>query len=130
VKTAAVSTHQLMDVLEEFGELDPDIYGNRQQLRMIVMGSLEVVSIAENRPVIIGRGENADLDVRSYGHIARSVSRRHAQISLADGRLSIIDLGSRNGTTVSGRKLEVGKAAFIHRDDVIKVGHITMSVVF
>lgn len=130
IKTGAIPTEQLSQVMDELNNLSPDVYGNRQQLRMIVMGSLEVVSIEENLPIIIGRGPKADLNVRSYGYIARSVSRRHAQISLANGRLSIVDLDSRNGTTISGRKLESGKAAFIGRDDVIKLGQVAMTVVF
>ncbi len=47
-------------------------------------------------PLVIGRSE-ADLVVRGA-----SVSRRHAEIARADGRYVVRDLGSRNGTLVSG----------------------------
>lgn len=109
---------------------DPDIWGNREQLRLMVNGSLEVVPISEAKPVILGRHPDVSLDLRSYGELARKVSRFHAQISLANGRLSIIDLGSLNGTLVSGRLLEKGKTHFIRRDDVIKIGNMEISIVF
>jgi hypothetical protein len=109
---------------------DLDIYGERTHLRLLVNGSLEVLPISDAKPVILGRHPEASLDLRSYGEHARNVSRFHAQISLVNGRLSIIDLNSRNGTLVSGRQLESGKAHFIRRDDVITIGGIGISVVF
>jgi pSer/pThr/pTyr-binding forkhead associated (FHA) protein len=125
-----ITSQEVIDALELLENDDPDIYGERNQLRMMVNGSLEVVEISEAHPAILGRHPEAELDLRSYGELARNVSRFHAQISLVNGRLSIIDLNSRNGTKVSGRALEAGKPHFLRRDDVITVGGITISVVF
>lgn len=129
VSTIATPEEKLLGAVFIDGE-DPDIYGNRDQLRLLVNGGLEVVPISEAKPVILGRHPDVTLDLRSYGELARKVSRFHAQISLANGRLSIIDLNSLNGTQVSGRLLEAGKAHFIRRDDVITIGSIAISVVF
>jgi pSer/pThr/pTyr-binding forkhead associated (FHA) protein len=125
-----ITSQDVIDALELLQNDDPDIYGERNQLRMMVNGSLEVVEISEAHPVILGRHPEAEIDLRSYGELARNVSRFHAQISLVNGRLSIIDLNSRNGTKVSSRALEAGKPHFLRRDDVITVGGITISVVF
>jgi hypothetical protein len=116
--------------LELLDNDDLELYGERNQLRLLVNGSLEVLPISEAAPVILGRHPEATLDLRTYGQLARNVSRFHAQISLVNGRLSILDLNSRNGTLVSGRQLESGKAHFIRRDDVITIGNIGISVVF
>ncbi len=48
----------------------------------------------------IGRGEDCDVILRD-----RHVSRYHARISWVDGRYSVEDLGSKNGTHVNGREL-------------------------
>jgi hypothetical protein len=125
-----VTSKELLSGLELMENEDLDVYGERNQLRLLVNGSLEVVPISEAQPVILGRHPEATLDLRSYGELARNVSRFHAQISLVNGRLSILDLNSRNGTLVSGRHLEAGKAHFIRRDDVITIGGIGISVVF
>jgi hypothetical protein len=129
-KTGTISDEILEEVLAEYGEQDPDVYGNRGTLRMLVMGSLEVVSISEDKPIVIGRGKEADLNVRTYGHASRSVSRQHIQIALKNGRLTITDLNSSNGTLLSGRRLEGGKENFLHRDDIIQIGMMEIEVVF
>jgi len=49
----------------------------------------------------IGRGADCDLQVE-----ASDVSRHHAIISFEGGKAQIMDLGSTNGTSVNGRKLE------------------------
>jgi DNA-binding winged helix-turn-helix (wHTH) protein len=55
-----------------------------------------------------------------------SVSRRHARISISEGGASIEDLGSKNGTSVGGRKIR-GPAALSDRD-VVKIGPATMTL--
>jgi ketosteroid isomerase-like protein len=49
----------------------------------------------------IGRGADCDLQVE-----ANDVSRHHAIISFENGKVQIMDLGSTNGTSLNGRKLE------------------------
>ncbi len=55
--------------------------------------------------VVIGRGTNADLRIDDRG-----VSRRHAEFRVqqtTDGAtVSVLDLGSTNGTTVDGRRVQ------------------------
>ena len=131
VHTGSITSDMLLRVIQELESFgDDDIYGEREYLRVRVKDSLEVIPLQQGRPIIVGRSSKADLDFGTFGELARSVSRRHAQISLSNGRLSIIDLESRNGTHVSGRKLEPGKAVFIGRDDLIRVGNIEFSIVF
>lgn len=130
IKTGTLPGDVFDEVMASLGMPDPDVYGNRGTLRMLVMGSLEVVSIAEDKPVIIGRSKDSDLNLRSYGHVAKSVSRQHLKIALKEGRLSITDLNSSNGTMLSGRRLEAGKETFIRRDDIIHIGMMELSVIF
>jgi len=107
-----------------------DFYGDRDNLQLLVNGSLETVPISESKPIIIGRSRNADLSLATYGQSAKTVSREHAQISLVNGRLTIIDLNSTNGTYISGKRLPAGTTAFIRRDDEIALGHTKIKVMF
>ncbi|MGE0455324.1 MAG: winged helix-turn-helix domain-containing protein [Vicinamibacteria bacterium] len=50
-----------------------------------------------------------------------SVSRRHATIHVADGQATIEDCGSKNGTSLNGRRLE-GEAPLRDRDEIL-LGH-------
>lgn len=128
--TNAITSQTLMRVMRELENHQQDIYGDRDFLRIVVKGSLEVIPLEKGRPVIVGRSGMADLDLSIFGQVARNVSRRHAQISLTNGRLSIIDLESRNGTFINELRIEAGKAVFIRRDDVIRVGNVEFSIMF
>ena len=60
--------------------------------------------------LLIGRTDMArsvipDIDLGPEGGYDAGVSRRHAVISLHNGRCMIEDLGSANGTFVNGRRL-------------------------
>jgi diguanylate cyclase (GGDEF)-like protein len=84
----------------------PDRLGRSEQL-----GSLLVVQGAEidlgrhvlcDRPITIGRDERADLAL-SDG----SISRAHCQVERSEaGNYLLIDLGSTNGTSVNGERVQ------------------------
>lgn len=64
---------------------------------------------------IIGRGTDSDLQLLDQG-----VSRRHADVHVADGHATVYDLGSTNGTSVNGHPV---RSQPLQHGDVIRVGH-------
>jgi len=54
-----------------------------------------------------------------------SVSRRHARIVVAEGRATIEDLGSKNGTFVSGRRID--RPTVLGGGDQIELGSVRMT---
>jgi len=64
---------------------------------------------------IVGRGADSDLQLMDQG-----VSRRHADVHVADGHASVYDLGSTNGTSVNGHPVQSQQ---LQHGDVIRVGH-------
>jgi diguanylate cyclase (GGDEF)-like protein len=68
--------------------------------------------------VTIGRGQGVDIQILDEG-----ISRKHAQIRLVNGEMTIEDLESRNGTFANGQKI----ARHVLRDgDKIQVGSTTI----
>ncbi len=65
---------------------------------------------------VIGRASTCDLVINDT-----SVSRRHAQLAVADGTCMVTDLGSRNGTYVNGDQIE---KAELHDGDRLVFGEI------
>ena len=63
---------------------------------------------------VVGRGAEADLRIPDTG-----VSRRHAELHLDDGKVTIVDLQSTNGTTVNGRPID---KALLHDGDRLGLG--------
>lgn len=72
------------------------------------------VALQAGRPLIVGRAQSCDLVLDDP-----AVSRRHIQLDVAAGRVTLTDLRSRNGVLLGGRRL-VG-VTDVH-GDVIQVG--------
>ncbi|MBN1125017.1 MAG: FHA domain-containing protein [Sedimentisphaerales bacterium] len=73
-----------------------------------------------NSVTVIGRRQECDLCIPLM-----VVSRRHCQLNLDEGKLTIRDLGSRNGTFVNGERIE---EAQIKAGDEIRLGPLEFSV--
>lgn len=74
--------------------------------------------------LVIGRGSRSDLRVDDPG-----VSRRHAEFRVEQGPqgtvVSVLDLGSTNGTIVDGRRVQ---HATLHEGSTVLLGHTTIRV--
>jgi DNA-binding winged helix-turn-helix (wHTH) protein len=80
----------------------------------------------EGREIALGEGETIlgrDADATVWIDFS-SVSRRHARIMVVNGRATIEDLGSHNGTFVRGKKLAA--ATELENGDRIKIGAATL----
>lgn len=71
---------------------------------------------------IIGRGEDAHLRPSSD-----LVSRNHCAINVGDGKVTVEDMGSRNGTFVNGNQLEEVYAVQV--GDTLRVGRLQFELI-
>lgn len=74
---------------------------------------------------IIGKSLNSANGVIT---ISNSVSRKHCIIRREDGRYTIEDLGSSNGTSVNGFGLEAGVRYLLGNGDVVQFADVAFSV--
>ncbi len=74
----------------------------------------------EEAVVRIGRDPRSEVAFDPF--IDTYVSERHAELRLVDGRVSLIDLGSSNGTFVNGRRILAGIPEPLQADDLIELG--------
>ncbi len=77
--------------------------------------------LAEGQEIVIGRSSELDMVL-----VEEMVSRKHARIALADGTISIEDLGSTNGTFVNGEKVQQGT---LREGDRVLIGTNILKVV-
>lgn len=83
------------------GEAPPAVRGQPTHL-LVTEGGLSGTRIGlTGAPVLIGRANDSTLVLTDD-----YVSTRHARIALQDGRWSVEDLGSTNGTYLGTRKVE------------------------
>ena len=80
-------------------------------------GTGRVIPIREPLTVL-GRGTEADVRLTDTG-----VSRKHAELHLDDGQVTLVDLQSTNGTTVNGRPVD---KALLHDGDRLSLGGSTL----
>ena len=71
----------------------------------------------ENRPYIIGRMEDLDIELDSP-----SISRRHARFFQVGGDWYLEDLDSRNGSSINGKRI---KQALLQEGDICGIGPMT-----
>jgi transcriptional regulator with AAA-type ATPase domain len=85
-------------------------------------GIARVLEIADGAELVIGRGEDAAIAVDDT-----RASRRHAVVRRAGTALVLEDLGSRNGTVVSGLRVR-GERRALAGGDIIVIGDATIVV--
>ncbi len=81
--------------------------------------------IFDAQSIVIGRDVSADLQLEDK---ARIVSNRHAEVRQTGNTLSLVDLGSKNGTVLNGRRLRSGEAARLREADAFEVGDFEIRV--
>ena len=81
-------------------------------------GGTRIVQLPEGAEVTFGRSRAATVPIDS-----ERVSRLHARIARRGGRVTVEDLGSRNGTRVNGSKID--GATELTSGDQIEVGPVT-----
>ncbi|MDR2587159.1 MAG: FHA domain-containing protein [Coriobacteriales bacterium] len=84
---------------------------------------LRGVKLQVTGPIVVGRAPGADIVIA-----ASYVSGRHARFSTLGEHLIVEDLGSTNGTTVNG--VRVQSAEQLQDGDVVGIGDVTMRVSF
>ncbi|HEY4232803.1 MAG TPA: EAL domain-containing protein [Lacipirellulaceae bacterium] len=72
-------------------------------------------------PYLVGRQAEASLSIPSA-----TVSRRHAELDVVDQHLVLRDLGSTNGTSVNGIRIE--EACAVHHGDLLQFGQVVFRV--
>ena len=101
-------------------------------LRMVDSGKLYNLSgrteyslgrIAEGQPIL------PDVDLSEFEAYSQGVSRLHASIKVGPQRISIMDLGSSNGTRVNGQKIVPHVDYPVKHGDIIALGKLKIQLI-
>jgi hypothetical protein len=93
----------------------------------------ELVALPERKEFTLGRASSdqpiiPDIDLTPYNAYKSGVSRLHATIRLADEKMTIVDLGSANGTQLNGEKIEPNVPSELMHGDVVKLGRLKIQI--
>lgn len=74
--------------------------------------------------------QKPDLDLAPYGAIEKGVSRVHAAIDRQEDTLTLVDMGSSNGTRLNGTALPPNEPHILRDGDEIEMGKMTIHIYF
>ena len=92
-------------------------------IRIIAADGVREVNLPAAGSISIGRLPESGLRLDS-----KSVSRRHAELSVKDGVLTLTDVGSSRGTLLNGEKVVPGKGVRLAPGDEIRIGDFRLVV--
>jgi adenylate cyclase len=90
------------------------------QFKLISTTGDQTIDLTEGRVVVVGRAVTSDLPIYDP-----TVSRRHAEVTLANGNVSVKDVGSSNGTYINGTQITQSTAG---DGDIVTFGKVAFKV--
>jgi hypothetical protein len=95
----------------------------------------EPISLRPRDEILLGRSDAPsslapDLDLSPFGAAEQGVSRRHALIRRGENTLTLIDLGSTNGTHLNGQRLTPNQPRVLRDGDEIRMGRLVFHIFF
>ena len=85
--------------------------------------AITVYDLPERGRITVGRGEQVDLRLTDPG-----ASARHCILHVEGGRVTVEDLGSRNGTEIRGQRIEVGERVSLATGESARVAGAVLLV--
>jgi hypothetical protein len=128
-------------LLPKTGELQNDAYFG-QEMALCLLPESQADSFVlypqkANHELTIGRAEKdeqttMDLDLEPLNGVQHGVSRLHASLryDANSETISIMDLGSTNGTFLNEQRLHVNERRVIRNSDMIRFGRLSLRVVY
>lgn len=109
--------------------------GEKREVILLIRGMAERVVMQEGIIYQLGRFELGmsapnEIDLTPYGAMDRGVSRIHAQLHLENNHLYITDLGSTNGTYITGNRIEAETPTALRKGDELLLGRLQVQILF
>lgn len=105
---------------EEARMLMAEMFSNGKSPRFSVITDGRMSTVTLPAPVAtVGRDSASDIRIDHP-----TLSRTHFQVVYQEGKYTLIDLGSTNGTLLNGQRVNAGE---LRHGDVVKAGEVTMN---
>ncbi len=136
--TAMASTKQLQNVPDELGTKatwGTARFGSESSIIIHIRDAAEPIVLQPRQETIFGRADIntrtlPDMDLSPYGALEKGVSRIHAAIRRSEDTLTLVDLGSVNGTFLNGQRLIPNQPRVLRDGDEIRFARLVVHIYF
>jgi hypothetical protein len=110
-------------------------FGQDASIIIHIRDTIEPVIIQPTKKMVLGRADSTstqkpDLDLTPYGALEKGVSRIHAAIFRSEDTLTLVDMGSANGTHLNGQRLAPEQPRILRDGDEIRLGKLVAHIYF
>ncbi|MBN1965413.1 MAG: FHA domain-containing protein [Anaerolineae bacterium] len=135
---ASTATKQLQNVPDELGmkaTWGTARFSHESSIIVHLRDATEPIVLQPRQETIFGRLDpnstvKPDLDLSPHGALEKGVSRLHASIRRGEDTLTLVDLGSVNGTFLNGQRLTPNQPRVLRDGDEIRFGKLVVHVYF
>jgi len=132
------TTRQLQNVPDELGmkaTWGTARFSRDASIIIHIRDAAEPLVLHPQQETILGRidptGQSRpDLDLTPFGALEKGISRHHAAIRRGEDTLTLVDLGSVNGTYLNGQRLTPEQPRVLRDGDEIRLGQLVLHIYF
>ena len=104
-------------------------FSSSDKISLQILDGGQFISLAERKEFTVGRvsdGQSVmpDIDLTPYSAYENGVSRLHAVIKKSNNNISLMDLGSSNGTYLNGTRLTPERDYALQHSNIISFGKL------
>jgi pSer/pThr/pTyr-binding forkhead associated (FHA) protein len=120
----AVTTNDHVAPFDTYASFDPFLVFVDLDVNFPLTGNTDftIGRISGSQPIL------PDIDLSNFKGYEEGVSRLHATIKIKDSQITIMDLGSANGTRINGRKILAHESQSLNHGDIITLGKFKIQV--
>jgi hypothetical protein len=110
-------------------------FGQGSAVLIHIRDAAEPVLLQPAKRTLLGRADvtspvQPDLDLTPFGALEKGVSRIHAAVERSEDTLTIVDMGSSNGTHLNGQRLLPDQPRVLRDGDEIRLGKLVAHIYF
>jgi len=132
--TTAFPEKQMMDDLPGTAPMPPNMTSTlRARIMVHIIDNGKLIPVTDKTEFTVGRASEGqpitpDVDLGEFNALDLGVSRLHIVVRLIGEKLSIMDLGSSNGTFINGIRVPANSEQAISSGDVVSLGKFRIQI--
>ena len=132
--TTALPEKQVKDDLPGTAPIQPNMTATlRARIMVHVIDNGKLIPVTDKTEFTVGRASEGqpitpDVDLGEFNAFDFGVSRLHIVVRLVGEKLSIMDLGSSNGTFINAIRVPVNSEQSISSGDIVSLGKFRIQI--